>query len=219
MSESPGYHEVLAGELVQGHPLEHALAALAALTRRSEQEFRPLLQGKPYAVRRGLSLPEAIRYRVALVRAGAQASVESEEPALDNELRAASARNAALAGTKQTRVLARQTAALAAETRPASPAAKRHEQPPAVALVAPALWNPNAAANWSLLFSPMFSALLYANNWIALGELQQAGSVRWWAWGPGRVRGICCICQRSGQPQRRWVGDPRGSTYVSRLYK
>ena len=29
---------------------------------------------------------------------------------------------------------------------------------------APALWNPNAAANWSLLFSPAFGAWLHMKN-------------------------------------------------------
>ena len=35
---------------------------------------------------------------------------------------------------------------------------------------APALWNPNAAANWSLLFSPAFGAYLHMLNWRALGD-------------------------------------------------
>ena len=34
--------------------------------------------------------------------------------------------------------------------------------------VAPALWNPNAAASWSLLFSPAFGAFLHMKNWQAL---------------------------------------------------
>ena len=28
-----------------------------------------------------------------------------------------------------------------------------------------ALWNPNTAANWSFLFSPLFGAYLHALNW------------------------------------------------------
>lgn len=45
---------------------------------------------------------------------------------------------------------------------------------------APALWNPNAAALWSLLFSPVFGAWLHALNWRALGDLQrQQRSARW----------------------------------------
>lgn len=39
---------------------------------------------------------------------------------------------------------------------------------------APPLWNPNAAANWSLLFSPVFGALLQMKNWEALGEDDKA---------------------------------------------
>jgi len=45
---------------------------------------------------------------------------------------------------------------------------------------APALWNPNAAANWSLLFSPVFGAWLQMKNWTALGETQRAASSKAW---------------------------------------
>ena len=45
--------------------------------------------------------------------------------------------------------------------------------------VAPALWNPNAAANWSLLFSPAFGAYLQMRNWQALGDEEKA-QVSWY---------------------------------------
>jgi hypothetical protein len=44
----------------------------------------------------------------------------------------------------------------------------------------PALWNPNAAANWSLLFSPAFGALVQMKNWQALGEPAKAASSKLW---------------------------------------
>jgi hypothetical protein len=45
---------------------------------------------------------------------------------------------------------------------------------------APALWNPNAAALWSVLFSPVFGAWLHALNWRALGDpARQRRSARW----------------------------------------
>lgn len=45
---------------------------------------------------------------------------------------------------------------------------------------APALWNPNAAANWSLLFTPAFGAWLHMKNWQALGEEKKAKSAHIW---------------------------------------
>lgn len=45
---------------------------------------------------------------------------------------------------------------------------------------APALWNPSAAANWSLLFSPVFGAFLYMKNWQALGEPAKAFAAKVW---------------------------------------
>jgi hypothetical protein len=47
--------------------------------------------------------------------------------------------------------------------------------------VAPALWNPGAAASWSLLFSPAFGAFLHMKNWQALGEPDKAAASKKWA--------------------------------------
>jgi uncharacterized membrane protein YfcA len=45
---------------------------------------------------------------------------------------------------------------------------------------APALWNPGAAASWSLLFSPAFGAFLHMRNWEALGESDKAAAAKKW---------------------------------------
>lgn len=43
-----------------------------------------------------------------------------------------------------------------------------------------AIWNPNAAACWSLIFSPAFSSYLHALNWRALGKPgKQKSSMAW----------------------------------------
>jgi len=48
----------------------------------------------------------------------------------------------------------------------------------------PAIWNPNAAANWSLIFSPAFGAFIHMRNWHALGEFgREATSKRWFVAG------------------------------------
>lgn len=52
--------------------------------------------------------------------------------------------------------------------------------PPPPSAPAPALWNPNAAANWSLLLTPAFGAFLHMKNWAALGEPQKADASRKW---------------------------------------
>lgn len=44
----------------------------------------------------------------------------------------------------------------------------------------PPLWNPNAAASWSLLFSPLFGAFLQMKNWEAMGESANAQVSRRW---------------------------------------
>ena len=44
----------------------------------------------------------------------------------------------------------------------------------------PPLWNPNAAANWSLLLSPAFGAFLQMKNWEELGEPAKAAASKAW---------------------------------------
>jgi len=46
----------------------------------------------------------------------------------------------------------------------------------------PALWNPNAAAMWSLLLSPAFGAYLHAANWRSLGNQHRAAANMGWFW-------------------------------------
>ena len=45
----------------------------------------------------------------------------------------------------------------------------------------PSLYNPNVSANLCLLFSPIFSAILHAKNWQALGKPERAQQSYVWA--------------------------------------
>jgi len=45
---------------------------------------------------------------------------------------------------------------------------------------APPPWNPNAAANWCLLFSPVFGTWLHMKNWEALGQPDRVRKARRW---------------------------------------
>ena len=49
--------------------------------------------------------------------------------------------------------------------------------------VCPPLWNPDAAACWSFLFSPIFGSCLLAANWRALGKPEKAATNMVWVWG------------------------------------
>lgn len=42
------------------------------------------------------------------------------------------------------------------------------------------LWNPNAAANWSLLFTPIFGSYLQMKNWNELGITKEAEKAKYW---------------------------------------
>jgi hypothetical protein len=44
----------------------------------------------------------------------------------------------------------------------------------------PVLWNPAAAAAWSLLFSPAFGAMLHMLNWRALGNAEKEAAAKSW---------------------------------------
>lgn len=43
-----------------------------------------------------------------------------------------------------------------------------------------AIWNPSAAATWSLVFTPAFGAFIHMLNWQALGQPRQAAAARRW---------------------------------------
>ena len=43
-----------------------------------------------------------------------------------------------------------------------------------------ALWNPAAAANWSLIFTPAFGSYLQMLNWQTLAERERAATARVW---------------------------------------
>jgi hypothetical protein len=50
-----------------------------------------------------------------------------------------------------------------------------------------ALWNPNAAALWSLIFTPVFGAYLHALNWRELGDKEREESSMTWVFAGGAL--------------------------------
>ena len=95
------------------------------------------------------------------------------------------------------------------------------------------LWNPNAAANWSLLFSPILGAWLHSKNWTTLGEDEKAKHSMVWVYiGPliiiigmllpenaGRAIGAGYLFGwyfSSAKTQARYVKDRVGSGYLKR---
>jgi len=51
---------------------------------------------------------------------------------------------------------------------------------PARSDVAPPIWNPTVAANWSLVFTPAFGSFVQMLNWEALGEPEKATGAKQW---------------------------------------
>lgn len=73
--------------------------------------------------------------------------------------------------------VAQQTSAPALPVSPPPSAQSEHAQE-----ISPALWNPAAAVNWSILFTPIFGTYLHTKNWKALGEPARARSSIIWFW-------------------------------------
>lgn len=96
------------------------------------------------------------------------------------------------------------------------------------------LWNPTAAALWSLLFSPIFGSVLIGLNWKALGQPQRAS--RAWVWlvatavlavvlsvlpfrtGVFNIVVLVAWFRDLAQPQITWVKDHHGKTYTRRAW-
>ena len=57
----------------------------------------------------------------------------------------------------------------------------------------PALWNPNAAACWSLVFSPAFGAFLHKRNARNLGRTDEAKANRVWFYASLAYLGLVLI--------------------------
>jgi len=99
-----------------------------------------------------------------------------------------------------------------------------------------AIWNPDAAANWSLLLSPAFGSYLHALNWRTLGEPEKARtSMRWFYLSIALPVVLASVPQLSGEAisgmgllyfflwyfitgwaQARYVIDKLGSSYPRR---
>ncbi len=69
------------------------------------------------------------------------------------------------------------------DANPYAPPDARVADPGPQGEAAPALWNPGPATAWSLLFTPVFGAVLQMKNWQALGEPAKAARSRAWAIG------------------------------------
>jgi len=105
---------------------------------------------------------------------------------------------------------------------------------------APALWNPNAAGNWSLLFSTIFGSYLHWKNEEAIGDARRIDTARRWffaslavvslsvafavlspATGRGALRGINFLYLlvwyfSAAKPQAKYVEQRYGRSYPRR---
>lgn len=68
-----------------------------------------------------------------------------------------------------------------------------------------AIWNPNAAANWSILFTPIFGAWLCAKNWLFLGENDKAKASMHWVYGGFLLILLICFIPYSAAV---WISLP-----------
>lgn len=107
-----------------------------------------------------------------------------------------------------------------------------------------AIWNPNAASNWSLIFSPAFGSYLHALNWRTLGEPEKEKSAMGWFYfslamlgvyvlmgvfmekpeeADGAARGLGFLYLlvwyfSAGRAQARYVKEKFGSNYPRRAW-
>lgn len=56
-----------------------------------------------------------------------------------------------------------------------------------------AIWNPNVAVAWSILFTPAFGARLLAQNWCTLGETNKASTAFKWQFGINAGIAVNCM--------------------------
>ena len=74
------------------------------------------------------------------------------------------------------------------------------------------LWNPAAAAGWSLIFSPLFGAWIHAKNWQELGRPEEARKSMWWVYGWAAF--YCLLLAMSGLLTLRETSAPWMTLYA-----
>lgn len=97
----------------------------------------------------------------------------------------------------------------------------------------PKLWNPNAACLWSLIFTPIFGALVHSKNWRSVGEPSRARTSMLWAWATvlyilitsvldaPRFSGVVFLLAwylSSGSSQIRFVAQNYGTEYEKKSW-
>ena len=97
---------------------------------------------------------------------------------------------------------------------------------------APLLWNPNATANWSLLFSPLFSSILIALNYRQLGLKNKSNAALIWGIAVVAITmvsgefapiigflGLAIWYYGSAKPHIRFVSTNFGGNYIKRRWR
>lgn len=71
-----------------------------------------------------------------------------------------------------------------------------------------AIWNPNAAINWSVLFSPVFGSCLHLKNWEVLNEPSKVASARKWLYvSIGLLIALLLTLPFTDDDSVKWVGQ------------
>ncbi len=77
------------------------------------------------------------------------------------------------------------------------------------------LWNPSAAAGWSLILSPVFGAWIQAKNWQELGRPEEARKSMGWVYGGAAY--FCLLLATSGIVTTRET-SPLGMIFFAAWY-
>lgn len=166
---------VLSGNVASGFSAETVRTHLAQLVRKDVAAVAHLLRGKETIVRSGVDRATGERYLKALQAIGVDVRLEDTSLELDIGTSSPAPERAVVAG--------------ATTGRGATPSPKSHRDPENVERSA-GLWNPHALANWSVLFTPVFGAILASANWRQLGNQGRADAAMRWAYGAAIVAGL-----------------------------
>lgn len=112
---------------------------------------------------------------------------------------------------------------------PAQPLSKESYGP------APVLWNPEAAGAWSIIFNPIFGAILVLMNWQTLGVREKVRSAQIWVavsvlvlfvlfFLPSTLRSLVAISYllvwyfAAAKPQAKYISERWGKAYPRRSW-
>jgi hypothetical protein len=170
VTSQPTYSFVVTGEIVDGQTLDAVKDNLEKCIKLDREKLDVIFAKKNVVLKKDIDKETAEKYKKAFAKCGAISNI------IENVTNIITNDKSTDASTQPQQSKSNLSEAVDSENNPESTIDKENHSKIS-------LWNPNAAANWSILFTPIFGAYLHSKNWAALGNKEKEKQSMYWAYG------------------------------------